>query len=123
MGWKCRFTPKAVAFHVRKVLPERRASLPDAINMHSFKNRFLMRIKNMDLGTYVRFIIPITTRDAAILVYALLFERTSLRGLSLLLKAFPRAWAARKSLQQRRRASAIQMQSWFSSRPVSKKAN
>ena len=46
MGWKCLYTPAAVAWHVRRVTPERRADLPLVINWHSVKNRFLMRGKN-----------------------------------------------------------------------------
>ena len=46
LGWKALYVPHAVASHERKVLPERRRSLPDVFNMHSVKNRFLLRIKN-----------------------------------------------------------------------------
>ena len=113
MGWRCLYVPDARAFHERRVLPERRTTLPDAINMHSFKNRFLLRIKNMDLATYARFFIPITLRDAAALAYVLLRERTSLPGISLLFHAIPRAWACRKSLKRRRKISAREMRHWF----------
>jgi hypothetical protein len=87
--------------------------------MHSFKNRFLLRIKNMDSGTYARFFFPITLRDAAAIVYVLVREWSSLPGIILLLKAFPRAWEARKLLKNRRRVSARVIRSWFSYRPVS----
>ncbi|MBP1625340.1 MAG: glycosyl transferase, family 2, partial [Acidobacteria bacterium] len=46
LGWRCLYVPEATGYHARRVLPERRSSLPDAINMHSFKNRFLLRIKS-----------------------------------------------------------------------------
>jgi GT2 family glycosyltransferase len=47
MGWKCLYAPYARGYHVRKVLPGNRGALPPEINMHSVKNRFLMRIKNI----------------------------------------------------------------------------
>jgi GT2 family glycosyltransferase len=47
LGWQCMYTPLARGYHVRKVLPGNRRALPPVINMHSVKNRFLMRIKNM----------------------------------------------------------------------------
>ncbi len=47
MGWKCLYAPYARGYHVRKVLPGNRRALPPEINMHSVKNRFLMRIKNI----------------------------------------------------------------------------
>jgi len=120
MGWRCLYVPDAVGYHERRVLPERRAELPEAINMHSFKNRFLLRIKNMDPGTYARFFIPITVRDTAALIYVLVKERSSLRGLSYLMKAFPRAWAWRKSMKPLRKVVARDIRSWFSNNPVAK---
>jgi GT2 family glycosyltransferase len=120
MGWRCLYIPEATGYHVRRVLPERRSSLPGAINMHSFKNRFLMRIKNMDFVTYACFFIPIALRDIAILAYVLIREHSSLPGIPLLIRAFPQTWAMRKSLQRRRRASAREIRSWFSYRPIAK---
>ena len=46
LGWKCVYVPMAVAWHARRVTPERRRDLPLIINWHSVKNRFLMRGKN-----------------------------------------------------------------------------
>jgi GT2 family glycosyltransferase len=120
MGWRCLYIPEATAYHARRVLPERRASLPDAINMHSFKNRFLLRAKNMDLGTYLRFFIPITVRDIGILAYVLAFEWSSLPGIRLAFRALPGAWAMRKSMRMRRRVPPSQIRSWFSFHPVAK---
>ncbi|MBZ5497881.1 MAG: glycosyltransferase family 2 protein [Acidobacteriia bacterium] len=120
LGWRCLYVPEAHGFHVRRVLPERRAALPADINMHSFKNRFLLRIKNMDAGTYARFLLPITARDAAALGYVLVREPSSLRAFPLLCKALPRAWAQRKALRGRRRVAPRELRSWFSKCPVSK---
>jgi GT2 family glycosyltransferase len=125
MGWRCLYVPEAKAFHERRVLPERRAALPSAINMHSFKNRFLLRIKNVDCGTYARFFVPITIRDAAALAYVLLRERSSLPGIASLIRTFPRTWSRRRSLKKRRKISAREMRGWFytKARPVSRAAN
>jgi GT2 family glycosyltransferase len=120
VGWRCRYVPDAVAYHTRKVLPENRSTLPDAINMHSFKNRFLLRVKNMDAGTYLKFFIPITLRDLAALLYVLLRERSSLPGIPLLIRALPRARAWRRFIQSRRRITPDEIRSWFSYTPVAK---
>ena len=112
-GWCCLYIPEAEGFHERKVLPGRRSSLPDAINMHSFKNRFLLRIKNMDTGTYIRNFIPITLRDIAAIVYVLLVEWSSLSGIPLLLRAIPKARAARRALRKQRRRSPREIRRWF----------
>ena len=54
MGWQCLYVPYARGYHVRKVLPGNRRALPPEINMHSVKNRFLMRIKNISPDLYRR---------------------------------------------------------------------
>lgn len=120
MGWRCLYVPDAIGYHERRVLPENRSALPDVINMHSFKNRFLLRVKNMDLGTYARFFVPITLRDVAALVYVVVRERSSLQGIPRLVRALPRAWAWRKSIRSRRRVSPREIRSWFSHSPVTK---
>jgi GT2 family glycosyltransferase len=113
LGWRCLYVPEATGYHVRFVLPERRQQLPPEINMHSFKNRFLMRVKNMDAGTYCRLLIPITARDAAAFFYVLLRERSSLRALPLFFRAFPEAWSVRRALHHHRRVSPEELRAWF----------
>lgn len=122
LGWRCLYVPQATGFHVRRVLPERRASLPADINMHSFKNRFLLRVKNMDAGTYIRNFLPITARDLLALGYVLLRERSSLRALPLLCRALPHARRARADLRKRRRVAPRDLRLWFSDRPVARPA-
>src|SRR5436853_7665783 len=67
MGWRCLYTPHARGYHVRNVLPGNRRALPSEINMHSVKNRFLMRMKNMTRHLYRRNWFPYTTRELAFL--------------------------------------------------------
>ncbi len=72
MGWKCLYEPSAVAWHVRRVTPERRKSLPHAINWHSVKNRFLMRGKNASGWLCWKLFWPVAWRDLMVMGYALL---------------------------------------------------
>ena len=116
MVWPCLYVPGATALHERKVLPQRRASVPEAINMHSFKNRFLLRVKNMDPGTYARNFLRITARDLLAVGYVLVRERSSLRGLPLIARALPGALAARRELKRRRRAAPREIRAWLSGR-------
>lgn len=122
LGWSCLYVPEARGYHVRRVLPERRSRLPADINMHSFKNRFLMRAKNMDLGMYARFLWPITARDALALGYVVLREQGTLRCVPLLLRSLPQAWRVREALRRHRRVSPAEMRRWFSWHPVSRPA-
>ena len=95
-GWRCLYVPQAVAWHVRRVTPERFRQLPDEINQHSIKNRFLMRAKNISAGLYLRLFFPITARDALIFGYCILFNRGLLSGLAFL-------WSKRKAILEKRR--------------------
>jgi len=113
MGWRCLYVPEACGFHERQVFPTGRRRVPDAVNMHSFKNRFLLRIKNMDSGTYILNFIQITVRDILAIGYVTIWEWSSLPGLPLLLKTLPKALAARRCLKKRRKISPKQIRKWF----------
>src|SRR5215471_8390914 len=99
MGWKCLYAPYARGYHVRKVLPGNRRALPPEINMHSVKNRFLMRIKNISAGLYRRNVVSITARDVVVIACCLLWEQSSLRAFWFLGKNWKRVMAKRKLIQ------------------------
>lgn len=119
LGWRCIFDPGAVAYHVRKLRPGMRSQLPPVINMHSVKNRFLMRIKNITAGLYLRNLLTVSVRDAGILVYCLLIEPTSLPAFFRVVRDIERILRKRRIIQARRRVSEAYMSSWFRFRPVS----
>src|SRR6267143_1334567 len=81
LGWNSIYVPSAIARHRRFVTPERRDQLPKEINYHSVKNRFLLRINNMSGNMYWRHFWSITKREAAVVGYVLLRERSSIPGL------------------------------------------
>ena len=81
MGWRCLYTPYARGYHVRTVLPGNRRALPAVINMHSVKNRFLMRIKNMTGDLYRRNWFSITARDLLVVCCCLLARADLAQGL------------------------------------------
>ena len=119
MGWSCLYVPQAVAWHVRRVTPERFRQLPDEINRHSIKNRFLMRAKNISPGLYLRLLIPVTARDLLILGYCLLFNRGLLSGLSLFWSERESIRKKRKWIQAHRRVSDSELARWFDNHPHS----
>jgi GT2 family glycosyltransferase len=119
MGWRCIYTPEAVAWHVRRVTPERFGRLPHAINWHSVKNRFLMRAKNISGWLYRRLFVPVTVRDLMIGGYALLRDWR-------FFTAFWHVWTHRGALkrnrewiQQHRRVSDHELARWFQDVPAS----
>lgn len=118
MGWKCLYVPYAVAYHVRTVHCWNRAQVPPVLNMHSVKNRFLMRVKNIGLPLYLRNFLDIVVRDLGVVAYCLLLERTSLPAFLMVARAWKKAWKKRASIQKKRRVSDQEIARWFRYRPV-----
>jgi GT2 family glycosyltransferase len=119
MGWRCLYTPEAVAWHVRRVTPERRTELPVEINWHSVKNRFLMRAKNISLRLYARYLVPVTLRDLQVIGYCLLVDRRLASALTAVWKCRHELSRKRKVVQSRRSVSDEDLSAWFSTRPAS----
>lgn len=122
MGWRCIYTPEARGYHVRNVLPGNRRALPAAINMHSVKNRFLMRLKNITGDVYSRNWLSITARDLVVFACCLIREHSSLRAFWYVARNYKRVLEKRQQIMSRRRVSDEYMSSWFSYSPISKPA-
>jgi GT2 family glycosyltransferase len=117
-GWRCLYQPAAESYHVRGVRPGSRRAVPAAINMHSVKNRFLMRIKNSTAGLYRRFWLPTTLRDLLVIGGVALGEPGSLAAFWHLAKCLPRALRERREIMSRRRVDDRAVAAWFSFQPV-----
>jgi GT2 family glycosyltransferase len=119
MGQKYIYTPHAVAWHVRRVTPERRESLPFLINWHSVKNRFLMRAKNGSAGLWWHLALPTLWRDAMIFGYALLRDRRMLSACLYRWRSDVRVRTRRKRelIQARRRVADRDLLWWFCDTP------
>src|SRR6266700_2253651 len=105
MGWRCIYTPLARGYHVRNVLPGNRRALPPVINMHSVKNRFLMRMKNITGDLYLRNWFSITFRDFVVLSCCLTREQTSLKAFWYILRNWNRIMGKRRAIMSRRRVN------------------
>jgi hypothetical protein len=104
------------------VLPGNRRALPAVINMHSVKNRFLMRLKNMTADLYRRNWFSITARDLVVMSACVVREQSSLKAFWYVARNWRRVLAKRREIMSRRRASDEYIASWFSFEPVSKPA-
>ena len=122
LGWRCVYTPNARGYHVRNVLPGNRRALPAVINMHSVKNRFLMRIKNMTPDLYWRNWFSITVRDVVVLGCCLVREQTSLSAFLFLVKNYKRVLSKRRAIMTRRKVDDSYLASWFRYTPTSRPA-
>ncbi len=119
MGWKCLYAHYARGYHVRKVHPGNRRAKPPEINMHSVKNRFLMRIKNISPDLYRRNWFSITVRDLMVFAWCMVWEHSSLKAFWFLAANARRVFAKRRLIQSTRRVDAEYMASWFQYKPVS----
>lgn len=119
-GWKCVYTPYAVGYHVRTVFEHNRSDLSALVNLHSTKNRFLMRIKNITALVYWKVFLPATARDLGILTWVLLRERQSLPGLWWIVWNWRKIWRKRKWIQSRKRVPSSEIASWFKYEPTAK---
>jgi GT2 family glycosyltransferase len=113
LGWDCLYVPTAVARHVRRVTPERRATLAADINRYSVRNRFLLRLKNQTPGHALRFLGPTLLRDLQVVGFVLLREHTSIPGLVDVVRLLPRTWARRRAIMRRRVRSDRAIAEWF----------
>lgn len=112
-GWGSVYVPDAVAWHRRRVTPERRSALPAAINRYSVRNRFLLRLKNQSWALAWRFLAPALWRDAQVVGYVLLREWSSIPGLIDVLRLLPSMLVRRRHILGRRRVSSAELARWF----------
>jgi GT2 family glycosyltransferase len=122
LGWKCLYAPYARGYHVRKALPGNRRELTPEINMHSVKNRFLLRIKNITWDLYRRNFFSIMARDVVVVSCCVLWEHTSLKAFPFVFKNWRGVVAKRRKIMLRQRVDDAYMASWFDFKPVSKPA-
>jgi GT2 family glycosyltransferase len=113
LGWRAVCEPRAVASHVRRVTPEGRRELPADINMHSVKNRFLLRLKNQGPYLALRNLPFELARDLVVVAAALTVERSSLPALAWLWRNRARVLAKRRVIQSRRKVSDRELARWF----------
>ncbi len=99
LGWKCLYVPGAVAWHRRHNLPERRGRMSAAANLHSVKNRFLLRINNQSGPDFARTFVPTLGRDLVVLGACLTVERRSLPAFSWLWRNRKRLWEKRREIR------------------------
>ena len=118
-GWRCIYAPAAIGWHVRTMIPGNRSSVAPLVNMHSVKNRFLMRIKNSTAGVYRHCWLPMTLRDLAVIGGCVAVEPRSLPAFWRLMQCWGAAWESRRQIMRRRRVSDESLVRWFRFAPAS----
>lgn len=112
-GWRSIVVPDAIGYHVRRVTPDARRALPANLNMHSVKNRFLLRSKNQGWYLAIRNAPFELARDLVVILAALTIERSSLPAFGWLWRNRVRIRAKRRAIQARRKVSDRALARWF----------
>jgi len=106
-GWRVLYEPRAQAVHGRRWRRERRYQIDPAVRRHSFKNHYLQMIKNERASGFVLNLPWIAAWELARLAFVLAFDRDLLPAYRQTLRAAPGAWAKRRTLTRRLRASSL----------------
>ncbi|MFQ5670379.1 MAG: glycosyltransferase family 2 protein [Acidobacteriota bacterium] len=113
LGWRALYAPGARAAHRRRVRPGNRRQVPDLLNRHSVKNRFLLRLKNQTASNLWRTLLPGLARDLGVIGYVLALEHSSLPGLVNAVRELPSTWSKRRAIMARRRVPGWEVDRWF----------
>jgi GT2 family glycosyltransferase len=114
-GWEVIYEPAAVCEHRRFNLPERRSAMPAAVNLHSLKNRYLLRLYHQTAGNLLRTLLPTLVRDLAALGWVVLRERSSLAAYAWLWRHRREIRRRRRLIQERRTVPPAAIDRWFGS--------
>ena len=114
LGWGSFYNPAATAYHLRgwKRRDDRR-SVPWVRKYHSFKNHYLMMIKNEIPALFWRDFFPILWLGVRAMVYISIMDPALWRSVLDLRKYWPGAQHKRRIIMGRRRASVEMMGRWF----------
>ncbi len=120
LGWKALYTPTAIAYHIRRVQStSKRNDLTEEINMHSVKNRFLMRLKNMTWRDSLHCFFPTFWRDLQVIGYIVLVEHSSLPAIPAVLHLITGMLKKRRQIFSKKHTSSAEIVRWFSDQPIS----
>jgi len=115
-GWRCLYTPDAVASHGRGFQPEGGRRGHETTNRLSVRNRFLLRIHCADLGWHLRCFPWWKLRDLMVIGACLTIERSSLPALIEVWHGRGDALARRRWVLSRRRVPSRHISRWFRKR-------
>jgi GT2 family glycosyltransferase len=116
--WEVLYEPAASCEHRRRVLPSGRAALPAAVNRHSLKNRYLLRIYHQTAANLLWTLPWTLPRDLLALAWVLLRERDSLSAYSWVWARRRELWRRRHELRERRTAGWREVERWFVRRGI-----
>ena len=116
LGWDIRYVPEAVGWHVRGWAGGKMPALqklPLEARLHSFKNHYLLLLKNDDVSNLLRSLPAVVGWELLRQAHALLRDRSLYRSYPELLRLFPGALQRRRHVMRRRRITPAAVRCWF----------
>ena len=112
-GWKCAYVPSAVAYHARGWQPGKRGQIPRFIEIHSFKNRYLMLIKNEEWQNFIIHLPQILLFEVASLLYVLFWAPFLIKGWIDVLRLLGPTLQKRRQIMAGKKIQARESRKWF----------
>ncbi|NIP80141.1 MAG: glycosyltransferase, partial [Gemmatimonadetes bacterium] len=115
-GWDVRYVPSAVGHHVRAMPGGDRGawrSLPAAARRHSWKNHYLMVLKNDRVRDLLRSLPSVLAWEAGRLGFAIARDPALLRAYLDLARLAPGALRARRRILDTARRRGVELHAWF----------
>ena len=120
-GWKCFYTPKALAWHARRAkgvmsdleVARAREKKSEKINYYSYKNHLTLLLKNETLSNLVRYFPWIFWYELKKFGYILVFEPKTLGALFKFFVQFPLTLRKRKAIMERKVVKAEEIKKWI----------
>jgi GT2 family glycosyltransferase len=112
-SWRCLYEPFAVASHSRRFRPEEGRHAHAAINRHSVRNRFLLRLHCADAWWHLACFPWWLIRDLTVFGACVTVERSSLLALAEVWRLRHNAAQHRRWVMERRLIPSRRLHRWF----------
>jgi len=106
-GWKFKYEPSAIGYHVRKVLPSNRSETNSNINALSVQNRFLLQFQTLPISVFLLLSPAILFRNMLVVLGCLIKEQSSLHGMYNAVRLFPKTIKKRRWILSVKRKCSV----------------
>lgn len=123
LGWQSMFVPEAIAYHVRALSGASNASLTALVKnrqkqsalsrYYSYRNHFLLLLKNEYLGNFFHDFWRIKWFEAKKAVYVLIFEFKNIKAWWAVLRLMPKMLAKRRAIFKIAKINSQAMAQWL----------
>lgn len=121
-GWRTRYEPSAVGYHIRQVTHRNRSDHSAEVKAYSVRNRFLLLLNNWEPRKNLPTLLPALVRNFVIRCAVYLWERSSIPALRAASALVPVALRTRRVRLSSARYDNRTLARWFRSKPYAEPA-